>query len=50
VLGIRGNDLTNGDLDGRVTILDKDNKLVAQLGDGGDAKNAVPTRFLPTNG
>ena len=45
-LNIRGTDLAIGDLKGRVTILDRDNRLVAQIGDSGNDKkqgtNAVP--------
>ncbi len=46
VFNIRGNDLAIGDLAGRVTILDKDNNLIAHLGDNVDPKkratNKVP--------
>ena len=45
-LNIRGTDVAIADLKGRVTILDRDNKLVAQIGDSGDDKkqatNAIP--------
>ncbi|MFN0122417.1 MAG: hypothetical protein ACKV2V_18130 [Blastocatellia bacterium] len=45
-LHIRGGDLVVGDLSGRVTILDKDNKLVTHIGDNIDPKkratNKVP--------
>ncbi len=45
-LHIRGSDLAIGDLSGRVTILDKDNKLITHLGDNVDPKkratNKVP--------
>ncbi len=47
VLGIRGNEVAIGDLAGRVTILDKDNKLVAQLGDSGDAKKRATNKIPP---
>ncbi len=45
-LHIRGTDLAIGDLAGRVTILDKDNKLVTHLGDQVDPKKRA-TNKLP---
>ncbi|MGH9834742.1 MAG: hypothetical protein ACRD9Y_17125 [Blastocatellia bacterium] len=45
-LHIRGTDLAIGDLGGRVTILDKDNKLVTHLGDQVDPKKRA-TNKLP---
>lgn len=45
-LHIRGTDLAIGDLSGRVTILDKDNKLVTHLGDQVDPKKRA-TNKLP---
>jgi hypothetical protein len=45
-LHIRGSDVAIADLQGRVTILDRDNRKVAQIGDSGNDKkqgtNAVP--------
>ncbi|NOT63340.1 MAG: hypothetical protein HOP19_24285 [Acidobacteria bacterium] len=46
-LHIRGTDLVIGDLSGRVTILDKDNNLVAQLGDQMDTKMRASNKFTP---
>ncbi len=45
-LHIRNTDLAIGDLGGRVTILDKDNKLVAHIGDQVDPKKRA-TNKLP---
>ncbi|MGH9846337.1 MAG: peptidase [Blastocatellia bacterium] len=45
-LHIRGNDLAIGDLGGRVTILDKENKLVTHIGDQMDPKKRA-TNKLP---
>ncbi len=45
-LHIRGTDVAIGDLGGRVTILDKDNKLVTHLGDQVDPKKRA-TNKLP---
>ncbi len=45
-LHIRGTDLAVGELGGRVTILDKDNKPIARLGDQTDAKKRA-TNKLP---
>jgi DNA-binding beta-propeller fold protein YncE len=45
-LHIRGTDLAIGDLAGRVTILDKDNKLITHLGDQVDARKRA-TNKLP---
>ena len=45
-LHIRGTDLVIGDLGGRVTILDKENKLITHLGDQVDAKKRA-TNKLP---
>jgi len=47
VLSIRDSDVAIGDLAGRVTILDKDNKLVVQLGDSGDAKKRGTNKIPP---
>ncbi len=47
VLNIRGNDVAIGDLQGRVTILDKDNKLVTHLGDSGDPKKRGTNKIPP---
>ncbi len=47
VLSILGNDLAIGDLAGRVTLLDKDNKLIAQLGDGPDPKKRATNKIPP---
>jgi DNA-binding beta-propeller fold protein YncE len=46
VLDIRETDVAIGDLAGRVTIIDKENKLITQLGDGGDPKRP-PTNKIP---
>jgi hypothetical protein len=47
VLNILGTDLAIGDLAGRVTILDKDNKLVTHLGDGPDPKKRATNQIPP---
>jgi DNA-binding beta-propeller fold protein YncE len=47
VLNIRGTDVVIGDLKGRVTILDKDNKLVTHLGDSGNAAKQATNRITP---
>ena len=47
VLSILGTDLAIGDLAGRVTIFDKDNKLVTQLGDGPDPKKRATNKIPP---
>jgi len=47
VLGIRDKDLAIGDLAGRVTILDKDNKLVVQIGDSGDPQKRATNKIPP---
>jgi len=47
VLSIRGTDVAIGDLAGRVTIIDKDNKLVTQLGDGPDPKKRATNKITP---
>jgi hypothetical protein len=47
VLHILGTDLAIGDLAGRVTILDKDNKLVTHLGDGPDPKKRATNQIPP---
>jgi hypothetical protein len=47
VLGIRDKDVAIGDLAGRVTILDKDNKLVVQIGDSGDPKKRATNKIPP---
>ncbi len=46
-LHIRGTDLVIGDLAGRLTILDKDNKLVTHLGDNLDPKKRATNRVPP---
>ncbi len=46
-LHIRGTDLAIGDLHGRVTILDQDNKLVTQLGDQLDTKMRGSNKYTP---
>lgn len=46
-LNIRGTDLAIGDLKGRVTILDRDNKLVAQIGDSGNDKKQATNTIPP---
>lgn len=47
VLSIRGTDVAIGDLKGRVTIIDKDNKLVTHLGDSGNDKKQATNRIPP---
>jgi hypothetical protein len=47
VLSIHGTDLAIGDLAGRVTILDKDGKLVTHLGDSGDPKKRATNKIAP---
>lgn len=47
VLSIRGNDLAIGDLKGRVTVLDRNNKLVTHLGDSKDDKKQATNRITP---
>jgi DNA-binding beta-propeller fold protein YncE len=46
-LHLRGTDLVIGDLSGRVTILDKDNKLVTHLGDQMDTKLRATNKLTP---
>ncbi|PYV12479.1 MAG: hypothetical protein DMG07_17035, partial [Acidobacteria bacterium] len=46
-LSIRDTDVAIGDLGGRVTIIDKTNKLVAQLGDSGDEKKRATNKIPP---
>lgn len=46
-LHLRGTDLVIGDLSGRVTILDKDNKLVTHLGDQMDTKLRATNKLNP---
>ena len=46
-LSIRGTDLAVGDLKGRVTILDGNNKLAAQLGDSGNEKKQATNEIKP---
>jgi DNA-binding beta-propeller fold protein YncE len=46
-LNIRGTDVAIGDLKGRVTILDRDNKLVAQIGDSGNEKKQATNQVPP---
>jgi hypothetical protein len=46
-LSIRDKEIAIGDLAGRVTILDKENKPVAQLGDSGDPKKRATNRIPP---
>jgi DNA-binding beta-propeller fold protein YncE len=48
-LSIRGTDLVIGDLAGRLTILDKDNKLITHLGDNMDPKKRATNR-VPVEG
>jgi DNA-binding beta-propeller fold protein YncE len=48
-LHIRGTDLAVGDLSGRVSIFDKDNKLVTHLGDNMDPKKRA-TNKIPRDG
>src|SRR5581483_341951 len=43
----RGGDLVVGDLSGRVTILDKDNKLITHLGDNIDPKKRAKNTITP---
>jgi DNA-binding beta-propeller fold protein YncE len=45
VLNIRGGDVAIGDLKGRVTILDKENKLVTHIGDSKDEKKQATNRI-----
>jgi hypothetical protein len=47
VLGIRDKDIAIGDLAGRVTILDKDNKLAVQLGDSGNPQKRATNKIPP---
>jgi hypothetical protein len=47
VLNIRGTDLVVGDLAGRVTIFDKDNKLITHLGDNVDPKKRATNKVPP---
>ena len=44
-LNFRDNELVIGDLRGRLTILDKDNKLITHLGDSGDPKKQGSNRI-----
>jgi hypothetical protein len=47
---IRGEELLVPDLDSVITILDKDNKVVAQIGDGAggrDLRGAPRSEFIP---
>lgn len=46
-LNIRGGDVAIGDLAGRVTILDKDNHLVTQIGDSGDPRKRATNGIAP---
>ena len=46
-LSIRGTDVAIGDLKGRVTILDGNNKLAAQLGDSGNEKKQATNEVKP---
>ena len=46
-LSIRGTDVAIGDLKGRVTIIDRDNKLAAQLGDSGNEKKQATNQIPP---
>ena len=46
-LSIRGADVAIGDLKGRVTIIDRDNKLAAQLGDSGNEKKQATNQIPP---
>ena len=46
-LSIRGTDLAVADLKGRVTVLDRDNKLAAQLGDSGNEKKQATNEITP---
>ena len=47
VLNIRGTDVAIGDLAGRVTIIDRDNKLVTHLGDSGNAQKRATNKIAP---
>jgi len=44
-LNFRGEELVIADLRGRLTILDKDNKLITHLGDSGDPKKQGSNRI-----
>ena len=44
-LNLRGEELVIADLRGRLTILDKDNKLITHLGDSGDPKKQGSNRI-----
>lgn len=46
-LSIRGTDMAIADLKGRVTIVDRDNTLVAQIGDSGDDKKQATNQVAP---
>jgi DNA-binding beta-propeller fold protein YncE len=46
-LSIRGTDVAIADLKGRVTILDRDDKLAAQLGDSGQEKKQATNQVAP---
>ena len=46
-LSLRGTDIVVGDLSGRVTIFDKDNKLVTHLGDNIDPKKRATNKVPP---
>jgi DNA-binding beta-propeller fold protein YncE len=46
-LNIRGTDLAIADLNGRVTILDRDNKLVAHIGDSANDKKQATNQIAP---
>jgi hypothetical protein len=43
----RGGDLVVADLAGRVTILDKDNRVIAHLGDNPDPKKRATNQVPP---
>jgi hypothetical protein len=47
ILDQRGTDLVIGDLAGRVTILNKENKLVTHLGDNVDPKKRATNKIPP---
>jgi DNA-binding beta-propeller fold protein YncE len=47
VINIRETDIAIGDLAGRVTIIDRDNRLVTHLGDSGDPKKRATNRITP---
>jgi DNA-binding beta-propeller fold protein YncE len=47
VLNIRDTDVAIGDLAGRVTIIDKDDKLVTHLGDSGDPTKRATNKIAP---